>query len=84
MELWAGGALFGGHADFVLACVESSTVAQQFGHMFKLQSAVNGWIPGGADMPQGYGQLGCSGFVVVAGNGVFLSKKTQAFLQVCF
>merc|ERR1719343_1844037 len=32
-------------------------------------------------MPVGYGQLGCSGFVISDANGKFVSRKTAAFLQ---
>lgn len=32
-------------------------------------------------MPVGYGQLGCSGFIVSDTDGCFVSRKTQAYLQ---
>ena len=32
-------------------------------------------------MPVGYGQLGCSGFIVVDKKGNFVSRKTRAYLQ---
>ena len=32
-------------------------------------------------MPVGYGQLGCSGFIVSDTSGCFVSRKTQAYLQ---
>jgi len=32
-------------------------------------------------MPVGYGQLGCSGFIVVDPQGNFVSRKTKAYLQ---
>mmetsp|Transcript_11901 Transcript_11901/g.27900 ORF Transcript_11901/g.27900 Transcript_11901/m.27900 type:complete len:379 (+) Transcript_11901:280-1416(+) len=81
MELWARGPL-GDSVDFLCACVESQTVAKAFGRMFQMERCLNGFIPGSAHMPRGYGQLGCSGFVLVDGQGRFLSKRTQAFLQV--
>lgn len=80
MELWAQGPL-GGHVDFLCVCVESLEVALMFGRMFKFQHVTNCWIPNPADMPR-YGQLGCSGFVVLDGDGKFLRKKTSAFLQM--
>ena len=42
---------------------------------------VNGYIPGRDYMPVGYGQLGCSGFVISDAHGRFVTKKTSAYLQ---
>lgn len=79
MEAWARGPL-GGRADFLCICVDERAVAEMFGRMFEFTSCVNGWIPSQADMPS-YGQLGCSGFILVNGDGSFVSKRTSAFLQ---
>jgi hemerythrin len=49
--------------------------------MFGLEHAINCFIPSRGYMPRGYGQLGCSGFVVADGKGNFVSRKTVAFLQ---
>jgi hypothetical protein len=54
-----------------------------FDSMFGFEHALNCFIPSRAYMPQGYGQLGCSGFVVSDGDGNFVSRKTAAFLQYC-
>jgi Hemerythrin HHE cation binding domain len=51
-----------------------------FGRMFQFQHVLNGYIPGRAYMPVGYGQLGCSGFVISDRQGCFVSRKTNAFL----
>ena len=40
-----------------------------------------GHVPSREYLPRGYGQLGCSGFVVADGEGNFLSRKTRAYLQ---
>lgn len=32
-------------------------------------------------MPHGYGQLGCSGFVISDEDGYFITRKSSAFLQ---
>ena len=32
-------------------------------------------------MPVGYGQLGCSGFIVSDKDGCFVSRKTRAYLE---
>lgn len=42
---------------------------------------VNGWIPSRHYMPVGYGQLGCSGFIIADANGNFVNRKTAAYLQ---
>jgi len=68
-------------------CVESKSVAIMFQQMFFNKSTngvgvVNGYIPSRDYMPVGFGQLGCSGFVISDGNGNFVSRKTAAYLQV--
>lgn len=68
-------------ATFLCVCVDKLGVAQQFGRMFYLRAAVNCHIPSREYLPRGYGQLGCSGFVVADGEGNFLSRKTKAYLQ---
>ena len=52
-----------------------------FGQMFQLENAINCYIPSGNYMPVGFGQLGCSGFIVVDKKGNFVSRKTRAYLQ---
>lgn len=42
---------------------------------------VNGYIPSRSYMPVGYGQLGCSGFIISDDKGNFVSRKTAAYLQ---
>lgn len=49
--------------------------------MFNLRHAVNGWIPSRQYFPVGYGQLGCSGFIISDQKGHFVSRKTKAFLS---
>ena len=68
-------------ATFLCVCVDKLGVAQQFGRMFDLRAAVNCHIPSREYLPRGYGQLGCSGFVVADGEGNFLSRKTRAYLD---
>lgn len=48
--------------------------------MFQFQNVVNAYIPSRPYMPVGYGQLGCSGFII-SENGNFVSRKTKAYLQ---
>ncbi|KAL7551764.1 hypothetical protein ACHAWF_014953 [Thalassiosira exigua] len=79
MEKWAR--LYKSQVQFLMVCVDSKGVAIQFGKMFDIKCAVNGWIPSRGYMPRGYGQLGCSGFIISDTNGCFVSRKTQAYLQ---
>ena len=61
--------------------MESFKVAIAFHRMFDFEHVVNGYIPGRNYMPVGYGQLGCSGFVISDKDGYFVSKKTKRFLD---
>ena len=67
---------------FLTVCVDSIGVAQQFAWMFGLNKVVNCHIPSREYLPVGYGQLGCSGFIVADEKGCFVSRKTAAFLQI--
>ena len=50
--------------------------------MFNFQKVINGYIPSRGYMPRGYGQLGCSGFIVSDREGCFVSRKTAAYLDI--
>jgi hypothetical protein len=67
--------------QFLCVCVDALGVALQFERMFQFQSVVNAHIPSRGYMPVGYGQLGCSGFIVVDTKGNFISRKTKPYLQ---
>ena len=70
--------------QFLCVCVESPQVAIMFHHMFGFDAApdlINCYIPSRHYMPVGYGQLGCSGFIVSDAEGYFVSRKTKAYLQ---
>ena len=49
--------------------------------MYRLENVINCFIPSREYMPRGFGQLGCSGFVIADAKGDFVSRKTSAFLQ---
>ena len=68
-------------AQFLCVCVESKQVALAFHKMFRFENCMNGYIPSRPYFPVGYGQLGCSGFIVSDKDGCFVSRKTRAFLQ---
>lgn len=82
MESWASGMYKRNpNIQFATICVESKEVAVAFHNMFQFQNVINGYIPSRFYLPVGYGQLGCSGFIVSDAQGCFVSKKTKAFLQ---
>lgn len=78
MENWAKAMP---QVQFLCVCVESQGVAQMFDRMFRFEHAVNCYIPSRPYMPVGYGQLGCSGFIVSDAHGNAVSLKTKAYLQ---
>ena len=80
MELWACSPL-GKYVDFICVCVDDNkNVAINFEQMFKFTSVINGVVMKRQDMPT-YGQLGCSGFIIVGADGSCVSKKTDAYLN---
>mmetsp|Transcript_10422 Transcript_10422/g.14631 ORF Transcript_10422/g.14631 Transcript_10422/m.14631 type:complete len:256 (-) Transcript_10422:451-1218(-) len=81
MEKWASHTYSKGDVQFLTVCVDSLGVAKQFANMFRFANVVNCHIPSRGYMPVGYGQLGCSGFIVVDPQGNFVSRKTRAYLD---
>ena len=78
MEIWA---CVMPQVQFLCVCVESARVAKMFDEMFGFEYATNCFIPSREYLPRGYGQLGCSGFIVADAQGNFVSRKTAAFLS---
>lgn len=78
MEKWAR--LYQ-NVRFLTVCVDVQGVALQFGRMFNFKKVVNCHIPSREYFPRGYGQLGCSGFIMSDPNGCFVTAKTKAYLQ---
>jgi len=78
MELWASTI---SQVQFICVCVESKQVAIMFHQMFSFQYAKNGYIPSNEYMPRGFGQLGCSGFIISDSHGNFITRKSSAYLQ---
>mmetsp|Transcript_28558 Transcript_28558/g.42629 ORF Transcript_28558/g.42629 Transcript_28558/m.42629 type:complete len:248 (+) Transcript_28558:162-905(+) len=79
MEKWAR--RYGSRVQFLMVCVDGARVAIEFGRMFDLKAVVNCYIPSRGYMPVGFGQLGCSGFIISDEKGYFVSRKTRAYLQ---
>ena len=75
MERWARGP-FGAHVRFICACVDAQNVAVAFGQMFQLAAVVNAHIPSREHFPD-FGQLGCSGFIVVDQGGRCVSRNVR-------
>jgi len=69
------------NVQYLCVCVDSQGVAFQFQQMFGFQHAKNCWIPDRRYFPVGYGQLGCSGFVISDEDGLFVSRKTTSYLN---
>lgn len=81
MEKWASGELGRQYkVQFICICVDSKDVAIEFANMFRFTYAKNAWISRRDLMPS-YGQLGCSGFIVVGTDGKAISQKTKSFLD---
>lgn len=83
MELWAAELYKNNkNVQFVCICVDPNPqVATFFSQMFRFQKVINTHIPSRDYMPRGYGQLGCSGFIVIDHNVCFISRRTTAYLQ---
>jgi hemerythrin len=81
MERWARGSLRDAGVDFYCVCVDEVDVAINFGRLFQFKNVINCWIPSERDMPS-YGQLGCSGFIVIGTKGQCISRATDSFLKV--
>lgn len=67
--------------QFVCVCVESARVAQMFHSMIGFEKSKNAFIPSRQYLPRGYGQLGCSGFIIADQKANFISRKTMRFLD---
>lgn len=86
MEEWAANSKYGRDVQFLCVCIEAPptnapAVSKMFRQMFGFRMVVNGYIPSKCYFPVGYGQLGCSGFIVVDRDGNFISRKTKRYLD---
>ena len=83
MELWAAKVYHQNDGvQFLCVCVDSNPqVAPYFTQMFHFIHVINAHIPSRHYMPKGYGQLGCSGFIIVDRNVCFISRRTKPYLQ---
>ena len=58
-------------------CVEGAQTAGMFNSMFQMSGVKNVILEGNP----GFGQLGCSGFVLLDSEWRFVTRKSDAFLQ---
>lgn len=56
-------------------------LATQMGKQMRLANCTNSFIESQANMPR-WGQLGCSGFIILDGSHRVVEHKTSAFMQV--
>jgi len=52
-----------------------------FHSMIGFEKSKNAFIPSRQYLPRGYGQLGCSGFIIADQKANFISRKTMRFLD---
>jgi len=71
--------------NFLCVCIladrSASNLSVEYANQLKLQHCVNAFIDNQVDMPE-YGQLGCSGFIVMDAAHNVVSTCTSAFLQI--
>ena len=79
MDAWS--ALYGPAVAFVCVSCRGPQLAQTFGNQLKLGSCYNTWIDDEEDMPT-WGQLGCSGFIVIDSHDNVVCDKSAAYLEV--
>jgi len=80
MDRWAKSAKY--DCNFICICVlgdrSAVSLSVQFAKELRLQHCINSFIDNRQDMPE-YGQLGCSGFIVLDADHKVLSKSTTPF-----
>jgi hypothetical protein len=78
METWAKAIP---QVQFLCICDDNKQVAIAIHYMIQFQHVTNAVIPSNQFRIHGYGQLGCSGFVVIDKHGHFVNLKTKAYLE---
>mmetsp|Transcript_80621 Transcript_80621/g.152269 ORF Transcript_80621/g.152269 Transcript_80621/m.152269 type:complete len:338 (+) Transcript_80621:264-1277(+) len=83
MDRWAQSGKY--DCNFLCVCVVgdpgASQLSVEFANQLKLQHCVNAFVDNHKDLPE-YGQLGCSGFIVMDATHNVVSSATSAFMQV--
>jgi len=83
MNTWASSKNY--DCNFLCICVLGDAgairLAKEMGKQMKLTHCVNGFVDSEEDMPN-YGQLGCSGFIILDEAHRAVSRSTSAFMEV--
>lgn len=79
MENWGSSGLWPG-VTFLCVSVVGRQTAASFAGSYGLEHVTNAFIEAEEDMPR-FGQLGCSGFIVLDGAGKIVSPRTEALLE---
>jgi len=80
MDVWAASP-YSEEVAFVCVSCAGPQLAAKFGNDLRLRKCYNTWIEDEEDMPK-WGQLGCSGFIVINGEDRIVCSATAAYLQV--
>lgn len=78
MDAWA--TTYAGMASFVCVSCAGPGLAAEFGRKLKLKTCTNTWVDED-DMPS-WGQLGCSGFIILDGARTVVCRQSPAYLEV--
>jgi len=78
MDTWA--LRYSESATFICISCAGPQLSGEFAKTLKLRACVNAWCDDD-DMPT-WGQLGCSGFIVMDGSGAVVCKSSPAFMEV--
>ena len=78
MDAWAGGDKYTGRVSFVCVSTDGPTLASRFARELKLSSCTLTYTE---DEPA-WGQLGCSGFILLDGDGRVTCRASKAYLEV--
>ena len=78
MDAWA--ARYNGRAAFICVSCAGPQLAERFGQQLQLSHCHNSYVDN-ANMPR-WGQLGCSGFIILDQRHSVVCKATAPFLEV--
>lgn len=78
MDQWA--VEYGDQATFICVGCAGPALATTFGNELQLANCVNTYVPRGAG--PFWGQLGCSGFIILDGELNVVCPETLAYMQV--
>ena len=77
MDAW--GLHYRDAVSFVCVCLDGPQLAAEFGKKLKLRECINTWVD--EDNKPTWGQLGCSGFIILDGQRTVVCPKSPAYLD---